>query len=131
MTRFRRNGLSPRLFAIAGIDTAIIVESSPSMKKAQPTTSGITTRMRGARFGWKKAASLTIRTVALGGLIVGNGRGQCGRMGEETIGNLVDEALIERWALAYLGRFASSAENLRRVLLRRARRRLGEDRETL
>jgi regulatory protein len=31
--------------------------------------------------------------------------------------------LLERWALAYLGRFASSAENLRRVLLRRARRR--------
>jgi hypothetical protein len=41
----------------------------------------------------------------------------------------IDGALIERWALAYLGRFASSAENLRRVLLRRARRRLGEDRE--
>ncbi len=31
--------------------------------------------------------------------------------------------LIEAWALAYLGRYASSAENLRRVLLRRARRR--------
>src|SRR5271168_1589729 len=40
-------------------------------------------------------------------------------MGEET----VDTALLERWALAYLGRFASSAENLRRVLLRRVRRR--------
>ncbi len=31
--------------------------------------------------------------------------------------------LLERWALAYLSRFASSAENLRRVLLRRVRRR--------
>ena len=31
--------------------------------------------------------------------------------------------LLERWALAYLGRFASSAENLRRVLRRRVRRR--------
>ena len=31
--------------------------------------------------------------------------------------------LLERWALAYLGRYASSSENLRRVLLRRARRR--------
>lgn len=31
--------------------------------------------------------------------------------------------LLDRWALAYLGRFASSAENLRRVLLRRVRRR--------
>jgi regulatory protein len=30
--------------------------------------------------------------------------------------------LLERWALAYLGRYASSSENLRRVLLRRARR---------
>ena len=45
-------------------------------------------------------------------------------MGQETI----DRALIERWALAYLGRFSSSAENLRRVLMRRVRRRLGEDR---
>ena len=49
-------------------------------------------------------------------------------MGEETRPT-IDGALIERWALAYLGRFASSAENLRRVLLRRARRRLGADRE--
>jgi regulatory protein len=31
---------------------------------------------------------------------------------------------IERWALLYLGHYASSAENLRRVLLRRVRRRL-------
>jgi regulatory protein len=31
--------------------------------------------------------------------------------------------LLEGWALAYLGRYASSAENLRRVLLRRVRRR--------
>jgi regulatory protein len=46
-------------------------------------------------------------------------------MGQETI----DMALIERWALAYLGRFSSSTENLRRVLRRRVRHRLGEDRE--
>jgi regulatory protein len=32
-------------------------------------------------------------------------------------------ALIEKWALGYLERFSSSAENLRRVLRRRARRR--------
>jgi regulatory protein len=43
----------------------------------------------------------------------------------------VDSALIERWALYYLGRYASSAENLRRVLARRARRRLDGDREAL
>src|SRR5947207_11776231 len=39
----------------------------------------------------------------------------------------IDAPLIEKWALGYLDRFASSAENLRRVLLRRARRRLGPD----
>jgi regulatory protein len=33
-------------------------------------------------------------------------------------------ALLEEWALSYLGRYASSAANLRRVLVRRARRRL-------
>jgi regulatory protein len=47
-------------------------------------------------------------------------------MGEETREAAIDDALIERWALAYLGRFASSAENLRRVLLRRVRRRLDD-----
>ena len=45
--------------------------------------------------------------------------------------NAIDAALIERWALHYLGRYASSAENLRRVLSRRARRRLDDDREAL
>jgi regulatory protein len=34
--------------------------------------------------------------------------------------------LLERWALHYLGRYASSAENLRRVLMRRVRRRAPE-----
>jgi len=43
----------------------------------------------------------------------------------------IDGALIERWALNYLGRYSSSAENLRRVLLRRARRRLDGEREAL
>jgi regulatory protein len=47
-------------------------------------------------------------------------------MGEETPAMPLDAALIERWALGYLGRFASSAENLRRVLLRRARRHFPE-----
>jgi len=41
----------------------------------------------------------------------------------------IDTALIERWALAYLGRFPSSAANLRRVLLRRVQRRDPLDRE--
>src|SRR5947208_13818740 len=41
----------------------------------------------------------------------------------------VDRALIEAWALRHLDRYASSAENLRRVLERRVRRRLGSDDE--
>ena len=44
---------------------------------------------------------------------------------------MIDRALIERWALAYLERYASSAENLRRVLLRRVRRRAGGDEAAL
>jgi regulatory protein len=35
--------------------------------------------------------------------------------------------LLDEWALDYLGRYASSAENLRRVLLRRVRRRFPEN----
>jgi regulatory protein len=39
----------------------------------------------------------------------------------------IDRALLERWALGYLERYASSAENLRRVLQRRVWRRAGPD----
>ena len=39
----------------------------------------------------------------------------------------ISAALIERWAVAYLERFPSSAANLRRVLLRRVRRSEVED----
>ena len=39
----------------------------------------------------------------------------------------ISNELLERWALAYLGSYASSAENLRRVLLRRVRRRDGSE----
>jgi regulatory protein len=37
-------------------------------------------------------------------------------------GREIGAELLERWALGYLGRYASSAENLRRVLMRRVRR---------
>jgi regulatory protein len=37
-------------------------------------------------------------------------------------GREIGPELLERWALGYLGRYASSAENLRRVLIRRARK---------
>ena len=39
----------------------------------------------------------------------------------------VDKAYLQRAALAYLERYASSTGNLKRVLLRKARRRLGPD----
>lgn len=52
-------------------------------------------------------------------------------MGEQNRQPVIDAAQIERWALTYLERFASSAENLRRVLLRRVRRRLPKDREAV
>src|SRR5258708_10991861 len=43
----------------------------------------------------------------------------------------IDRAVIEKWELFYLERYASSAENLRRVLQRRVRRRLGNDGEAV
>jgi regulatory protein len=39
----------------------------------------------------------------------------------------IGPALLEKWALGYLERFASSAENLRRVLHRRVRRRTADN----
>jgi regulatory protein len=39
----------------------------------------------------------------------------------------IDAALLEEWALSYLGRYASTAENLRQVLRRRVRRRLAAE----
>jgi regulatory protein len=48
-----------------------------------------------------------------------------------SITRATDASLIEKWALGYLERYASSAENLRRVLRRRARKRLGSDRQSL
>jgi regulatory protein len=45
----------------------------------------------------------------------------------ETEGKPIDPAMLEKWALGYLERFASSAENLRRVLRRRVRRRMRDD----
>jgi regulatory protein len=41
----------------------------------------------------------------------------------------IDAALIEEWALSYLGRYASTAENLRQVLRRRVRRFLAAEGE--
>jgi regulatory protein len=52
-------------------------------------------------------------------------------MGAKVEEGAIGIELLERWALAYLGRFASSAENLRRVLLRRVRRRSPSDADTV
>ena len=41
--------------------------------------------------------------------------------------NKISPDLLEYWALNYLGRYASSAENLRRVLTRKVRRRSSEE----
>ena len=49
----------------------------------------------------------------------------------ETEPRPIEPALLEKWALGYLERFASSAENLRRVLRRRVRRRMHDDDETV
>jgi regulatory protein len=50
-----------------------------------------------------------------------------GLVGPDIDGDEIAPELIERWALDYLGRYASSSENLRRVLQRRIRRRLPQD----
>jgi regulatory protein len=46
------------------------------------------------------------------------------RMGSDMDGDEITPELLEQWALGYLGRYASSSENLRRVLMRRVRRRV-------
>jgi regulatory protein len=48
------------------------------------------------------------------------------RWGAKVEDSEVAPDVLERWALHYLGRYASSAENLRRVLTRRVRRRAPE-----
>ena len=49
----------------------------------------------------------------------------------ERAANSIGAALLEKWALSYLEHYASSAENLRLVLERRAMRRVGGEREQL
>src|SRR5438105_3177411 len=64
----------------------------------------------------------------------GSPRKRAGRPGERpatTVAAPIDRALIEKWALFYLERYASSAENLRLVLGRRVRRRVGNDDEAV
>src|SRR6266702_2194959 len=61
-------------------------------------------------------------------------RKRAGRPGEKPATEVavpIDRALVEKWALFHLDRYASSAENLRRILQRRVRRRLGADDEAV
>src|SRR5260370_586813 len=135
---------------MSGIATAIIVESSPSIKKAQPMTRGITILNRGSfAVPEEKLVSVTgaaappsaWRSRSRDG---GARRGAscwswltpgwaCDHSRWRTCGGAtkvdsreIGPELLERWALGYLGRYASSAENLRRVLMRRVRRRSPE-----
>ena len=53
--------------------------------------------------------------------------GAPGETGRQAAPAPIDRALLEKWALAYLERYASSGENLRRVLQRRVWRRAKGD----
>src|ERR1700674_3736995 len=62
----------------------------------------------------------------------GSPRARAGPPGETPVtaaAGPLDRGLIETWALRHLDRYASSAENLRRGLERRVRRRVGSDGE--
>src|SRR6516165_1969739 len=101
---------------MSGIATAIIVESRPSMKKAQPITSGIRI-LRGC----SRAKLLCVPTLDFMTLAGDHNRsrthGGAAMVNETEIG----PEILERWALGYLGRYASSAENLRRASRRELR----------
>src|SRR5436190_22835701 len=58
--------------------------------------------------------------------MVAGAAADCRRDMADTEGSAIGPAALEKWALGYLERFASSAENLRRVLRRRVRRRTSD-----
>src|SRR6516164_312166 len=102
---------------MSGIATAIMVESRPSIKKAQPITSGIRILRCCAR-----TKPVFVSTLDLMTLPRDHSRSRTHGGSATVSGREIGPELLERWALGYLGRYASSAENLRRVLIRRARR---------
>src|SRR6516225_10244943 len=102
---------------MSGIATAIMVESRPSIKKAQPITSGIRILRCCARTNPVFVSTLDFMTLSRDHI-----RSQTHGGSATVSGHEIGPELLERWALGYLGRYASSAENLRRVLIRRARR---------
>ena len=87
------------------------------MKKAQPITSGIRILYRSSRADPMRVSTLDFMTSSRD-----HSRSQTHGGAAKVSGREIGPELLERWALGYLGRYASSAENLRRVLIRRARR---------
>jgi regulatory protein len=73
-----------------------------------------------AGMGGHRRASMVVRRMR-------SAPGPSGATKETAAPAPIDRALLERWALAYLERYASSAENLRRVLERRVWRRARGD----
>ena len=87
------------------------------MKKAQPITSGTSILRRCSGADAVRVSILDFMTLSRDHSR-SRTRGGAAKVNAREIG----PELLERWALGYLGRYASSAENLRRVLMRRARR---------
>ena len=80
-------------------------------------TSGISILYRSSR-----AHLVCVSTLDFMALSRDHSRSQTAGGAAKVSGREIGPELFERWALDYLGRYASSAENLRRVLIRRARR---------
>ena len=104
------------------------------MKKAQPMTSGIKILSRGfpvgsemGRVSFRLECSYSFKASRRFQLTHqrrrDHSRSRSFGGGTKLDSGEIGPELIERWALHYLGRYASSAENLRRVLMRRVRRR--------
>jgi len=87
------------------------------MKKAQPITSGIRILRCCA-----PAKAVLLSTLDFMTLSRDHSRSRTHGGSATVSGREIGPELLERWALGYLGRYASSAENLRRVLIRRARK---------
>src|SRR5689334_9121690 len=100
------------------------------MKKAQPMTSGIRIPSRGFLFASNPGLVSVQAKCSAFAMSRVDSRTCCATiadrraaMGPNMAGDELGPGLLDRWALHYLGRYASSAENLRRVLMRRVRRR--------
>lgn len=87
------------------------------MKKAQPITNGTSILRR-----CSGADAVCVSTLDFMTLSRNHSRSRTRGGAAKVNAREIGPELLERWALGYLGRYASSAANLRRVLMRRARR---------